>query len=193
MDGDDHTEEQSRSMDELGDLLLHFHTAWHEAFAMYHRYGAEFTAEHDDTTTANCIRSHMWKQVVTRFDGKSGFKLQKLQGLNLLNWEGRYVFRFKKVDGSGRHANYQTKQQRDFDDQLELPGIPPAALRLTSGYQPDPSGLMIDRIIVARPYGTSTVWAAQVNLDSGKVTWTDITPVRLPGTERMDRRRGGKG
>lgn len=98
------------------------------------------------------------------------------------------VWRFKLVDGAGRHSNYQTQQQKDFDDQLELPGIPPPAIRLTSGYQPDDAAQAIERILVARPLGPSIRWVAQINLSEGEASWTDITPPRLPGTDRFDYR-----
>ena len=143
-------------------------------------------AEHDDTTTANCIRSHMWKRIFDRYDGKPEFHLFRLRGLNLLNWKDQFVFRFKKVDGSGRHQNYQTLQQKDFDDQLELLDVPPAAVRLTSGYQPDAAGQAIERIIVAKPLQRSIIWAAQVNIADGSATRIDITPARLSGTGRVD-------
>lgn len=182
-------ENQERCMALAEPLLRDFHDAWHHAFGEYQKYPPEFTAEHDDTTAANCIRSHMWTEVVRRFDGRPGCTLIRLQGLNLLNYKDQTVWRLKRVDGSGRHSNYQTKQQRDFDDQLDLPGLPAEAVRLTSGYQPGEAGQMIERIIVARPFGRSIVWAAQVNVVDDVALWIDITPARLAGTERIDFRR----
>jgi tryptophan 2,3-dioxygenase len=187
---DDHDQEHCMKLAEP--LLSDLHAVWHHAFEMYQRMPAEFTAEHDDTTVANCIRSHAWTEVLRRFDGRSGFVLMRLRGLNLLLHKDETVWRFKLVDGAGRHSNYQTQQQRDFDDQLELPGIPPAAVRLTSGYQPDEAAQAIERIVVARPLGPSIRWVAQVNVIDGTSTWTDITPVRLPGTSRVDYRGRGK-
>ncbi len=95
----------------------------------------------------------MLSEVVSRFDGRDGYRVQRLRGLALLNYRDVIVWRFKKVDGSGRHQNYQTKQQRDFDDQLILPGIPEAATRLTSGYQPDAAAEGIERVLFRDPSG----------------------------------------
>lgn len=174
-------------------LLADFHDAWHHAFNTYLSYPPEFTAEHDDTTTANVIRSHMWTEIVRRFDGRPGCKVLRLRGLNLLIHRDETVWRFKLVDGTGRHANYQTKQQQDYDAQMHLPHIPSAALRLTSGYQLDEAAQKIERVIVARPIGGDIVWASQVNMAGETATWSDITPARLPGTDRVDyRRRGGR-
>lgn len=180
--------DQERCMALAAPLLIDLHQAWYEAFGQYLKYPAEFTAEHDDTTAANCIRSHMWTEVVRRFDGRHGCKLLSLGRLNLLLYKNDVVWRFKKVDGSGRHQNYQTKQQRDYDDQLELPGLPGAAVRLTSGYQPDGAGQAIDRVIVSRPLGKSMMWAAQTNVIDNAASWVDITPRRLAGTDRFDYR-----
>lgn len=167
-------------------LLQDMHEIWHHAFAEYLRYPADLKAEHDETTAANCIRAHAWTEVKRRFEDRKGFGLLRLRRLNLLLHGTDTVWRFKRVDGAGQHQNYQTPQQQDFDDQLELPGIPPAAIRLTSGYQPDIAATAIERIIVARPMGRSILWAAQINIIDAKATWVDITPERLPGTERVD-------
>lgn len=59
-------------------LLADFYEIWHHAFDMYQRYSPEFRAEHDDTTAANCIRSHAWTEVVRRFEGRPGFTLRRL-------------------------------------------------------------------------------------------------------------------
>jgi hypothetical protein len=125
------------------------------------------------------VRSHMLQEVIARFDSRPGFTILVLRGLALLNYQDQIVLRFKKVDGEGRHQNYQTKQQKDFDDQLELPEIPPAAT--------------IRRIIVSRPWGKSMMWSSQVNVVDKEAMWEDITPARLAGTSRLDRRRRGAG
>lgn len=182
-----------KCMELAAPLLPEFHEAWHTAMAKYRSYPPEFTAEHDDTTAANCIRSHMWKEVTRRFDGRPGCVLRSLQRLNVLIYRDAFVWRFKKVDAAGRHQNYQTDQQRDFDDQKPLPFIPDAAVRLTSGYQPDATGQAIERIIVARPFGRSIQWTAQINVVDSVASWIDITPQRLDGTERFDRKRPRSG
>jgi hypothetical protein len=176
-------------MERAGPLLPEFSEAWQAAMAAYRQYQPEWRAEHDDTTAANCVRSHMWMEIRRRFDGRPGCVLKSLGKLNVLIYRDESVWRFKKVDRTGRHSNYQTKQQRDFDNRLPLPGIPEPAVRLTSGYQPDTSGEAIERIIVARPFGRSIEWAAQVNIIDSAASWIDITPKRFAGTERFQRKR----
>jgi hypothetical protein len=72
---------------------------------------------------------------------------------------------------------------------LSLPNLPPEAIRLTSGYEPDAAFMSIQRVIVSRPFGKSMRWAAQVNMAGDAATWQDITPVRLPGTSHFDYRK----
>jgi hypothetical protein len=170
------------------ELLADFHEAWHVAMHAYQQYEEKWRAEHDDTTVANCIRSHMWKEIIRRFDGRPGCVLSSINRLKVLIYRDISVWRFKKVDGGGRHSNYETKQQRDFDNQMPLPGIPAAAVRLTSGYQPDAAGEAIERIIVARPLGKTMVWAAQVNLFERIPVWEEITPKRFAGTDHCQRK-----
>jgi hypothetical protein len=189
-------EDEALCMEIAQPLLRDMHEAWHAAFTTYRvEYPEKVIAEHDDTTAANCIRSHMWTDMLRRFDGRPGCALLTIRQLRILNYRDLLVFRFKKVNSEGRHHNYQTKQQMNFDDQLPLPGIPSAATRLTSGYQPDIIGEMIERIIISRPMGLHTTWAAQVNVVGDTASWVDITPERLLGTERIDfrpRRRPGQ-
>ena len=173
MEDDDH-EDQARCMTLAGPLLADFHDAWHVALGRYLSYPAEFTAEHDDTTAANCIRAHMWTEIVRRFVGRRGCKLLHLTGLNLLNHRDETVWRFKQVDGSGRHQNYQTPQQRRYDLQLTLPGLPLEAVRLTSGYQPDAALQSIQRIIVSRPFAKVIRWSSQIHLDGATASWESL-------------------
>src|SRR5690349_15820604 len=111
---DDRDQEQCMAL--AAPLLVDFYEVWQQAFGMYQDYAPEFRAEHDDTTVANCIRSHAWTEIVRRFDGRPGFRLMRLNRLNLLLYKDETVWRFKLVDGAGRHSNYQTQQQKAFDD-----------------------------------------------------------------------------
>ena len=121
-----------------------------------------------------------------------------VRGLRVLNFQDRFVLRVgKKLDAEGRHRNYPTQQQRDFDDQLPLPELPEAAIRLTCGYEPDPSFTSLNRVIVACPMGRGIEWAAAVNMEDDVVVWEDITPIRrfegMEPAREDDRARGRDG
>jgi hypothetical protein len=190
---DEENPEQTEAMAFLKPLLLSLHEGWHAAHGIYQEYDPRLTADHDDTAAANCIRCHMWAIVQNQMDGKPGATLRDLGRLKLLNYYDRYVLRFKKVDGSGRHRNVRTDQQDDFDRGLTLPGIPPEAIRLTSGYQPNAAADAIERILIARVAGKSVLWLSQINVVDDESAWTDITPARLPETGRVDARFRKKG
>jgi hypothetical protein len=103
-----------------------------------------------------------------------------------LNYFDLALLRLKKVNGAGRSRNVLTKQQRDYDDQKPIPGLPPAAVRLVVGYQPDAAFSVIERVIVSRPLGKEILWSAQIVVADEAPAWFDVTPTRLAGTEAVD-------
>jgi hypothetical protein len=180
--------EQAEAMDFLSPLMIPLHEGWHSAVGKYQSYAPEHIADHDDTAAAICIRCHMWTYVQNQIQGMPGVALLDARGLRLVNYFDRYVIRLKQVDGRGRHANYPTDQQVEFDKDIPLPGIPRAAIRVTSGYQLNEAADAIERIMVARILDKSTLWLSQVNVVAAEPVWEDITPQRLPGTARVDAR-----
>jgi hypothetical protein len=185
--------EQNEAMEFLEPLLVPLHEGWHSAHAKYLSYDPEHTADHDDSTAASCVRSHMWAYVRNQLDGRPGVTLLNVRGLKLLNFFDRYVLRFKQVNGNGMHHNYPTNQQNDFDQDVPFPEFPPEAIRLTSGYQLSAAGNSLERVMIARIAGRSAVWLSQINVISAEAIWEDITPARFAGTSRIDaryRRRG---
>lgn len=179
-------DEQERELLKAESLLCDFYEGWHAAAALYATYPSAATAEHDDTAAANCVRCHMFFEVKRRFDGRPGCVVRDVRGLKVLLHKDTQVWRFKKVDRTGRHSNYPTPQQDDFDDQLPLPGMPENAARLTSGYMLDASGEALERIVVSRVLGRNVLWVAQTVMVDGILKVRDITPSRLQGTEPVD-------
>jgi hypothetical protein len=89
--------------------------------------------------------------------------------------------RAKKADENGRHRNADTTQQRAFDGQLDIPGLPKEAARVVIGYQPDAAFSTVERVTIRRPLGR---WVSQlVEMDEG-CGWVDITPTELPFEKR---------
>jgi hypothetical protein len=115
-----------------------------------------------------------------------GVNVLNIQGLEVVNFLGIACVRFKKVDGAGRGRNIDTMQQRRFDRQLPLPGLPAAAAHLVAGYKPDISRSGIEKVLIACPLGWTTLWTVQITLSEEK-KWVDITPLRFTGTERYQR------
>lgn len=149
-------------------------------------YSDEARATHTERAMANCIYSHAEKKLLAAEDQNIGIYALNVRGLRVLNYRDMALARFKKVKPNGKHSNYQTRQQQDYDDQLPLPGIPPAAFRLTAGYQLDAAGSALERIMIARPIGRNVFWTAQVTMVDNFAQWEDITPDRFTGTDSLD-------
>ncbi len=149
-------------------------------------YSNEARAEHDDRAMANCIYAHAEKRMVRAAESIEGLVAINVRGLRVLSYRDHALLRFKKVKPNGKHSNYQTKQQRDYDDQLTIPGLPEPAFRLTVGYETDASGSVLERIMIARPNGRDILWTAQVMMIDDTAVWEDITPRRFTGTDFSD-------
>jgi hypothetical protein len=111
------------------------------------------------------------------FAEEPGVHFINIRGLEIMNIRDQIILRPKKVNEHGRHSNHSSAQQRAYDNQLDIPGLPPAAQRLIFGYELDPACSSIVRVIVRRPKGR---WITQVNEPSAETRWTDITPAELP-------------
>lgn len=189
--------DQDACMAGLSPLLAALHQAHHAGFSTYQDYPPEIIAEHDRAPAA-CVNDHVMHEARGRLEDMDGVNFIDVRGLRVLNYQDRFVLRVgKKLDAEGRHRNYPTQQQRDFDDQLPLTGLPEAAIRLTCGYEPDPSFTSLNRVIVARPMGRGIEWAAAVNMEDDVVVWEDITPIRrfegMEPAREEDRARGRDG
>lgn len=149
-------------------------------------YSVRARAEHSQRAAANNIYFHAETELWKQCPKWTGAHPLKIRGLKCVNYRDLLVIRLKNVNARGRHKNYQTQQQQDYDDQKAIPGLPHPAKRLTVGYQMNASGDGFDRVMVARPVGRAVMWSAQILLTEDAASWEDITPARLPGTGTVD-------
>lgn len=188
--------DQNRCMEALAPVLLKTFECWHRAMETYQSYPALALAQHDDRAAANNLHAHMWMELQGAFAEAAGVALLEVRGLHLMNVGDKVVCRFKKVDQGGNSVTHPSQQQEDFDRQLSIPGLPPAATRLTFGYQPDAAFSAIERVLVSCQMGKTILWCAQVNNVEAAAVWEDITPRRLDGTGRViaykDRKAGSR-
>jgi hypothetical protein len=137
---------------------------------------AKARADYDDRAAASAVYCHTWKGFEREFSEEPGFHFLIVRGLKLLNVRDAVVLRAKKVDENGRHRNSDTEQQRAFDAQEQLPGLPASAARVVIGYQPDIAFSEVERVTVRQPlFG----WVSQVIETDGAFSWIDITPAQL--------------
>jgi hypothetical protein len=148
---------------------------------------AKARAEHSTRAALNGIYDHVWHGYQREFSEEPGFHFMTVRGLNVLNIRDVVVIRAKRVDANGRHANHDSKQQRDFDRQRSIPGLPPAAVRVVIGYELDLAFEKVERVIVRRPMGE---WTAQIVSLGDVMAWQDITPPQfafVPGRRAAER------
>jgi hypothetical protein len=159
------------------------------AFTTYRGYAPEVLVEHDSRAAANCTYSHIAAEAERRFATHHP-KVQLLDprplgGLKV--WRAGEtgadaLIRFKKHDGDGFSRNYPTKQARQYDRGVTLPGLPPEAVRLSVGYFLDPTGTEFVRTQVARPMGKRIDWCAaivpQPERRPGEKVWVEISSQR---------------
>ena len=134
-------------------------------------------AEHTSRAALNSIYALVWKGYQREFGELPGHHLFDVRGLNVLNIDDKVVGRAKRVDANGRHANNITPQQKDFDRQIPLAGLPAAAVRVVIGYELDLAYSQVERVIVRHTMGD---WVSQIVCVDETYHWENITPIRLP-------------
>ncbi|PCJ44116.1 MAG: hypothetical protein COA81_03310 [Alphaproteobacteria bacterium] len=174
-------EEQEGVMNILVPFIHRLCPIFSSAMTMYNdEYPSLVRAQHESRTRANCVYDHAWMGLESEFILDEGFHFLDIRGLKILNIRDELVIRVKKVDANGYHRNYPTAQQKAFDKQEELPGLPTEATRIVLGYQPDIAFSEVERVIVRDPIKK---WASQIIEGEAKASWIDITPIELPFRE----------
>jgi hypothetical protein len=176
---------QDQAMSQLDPYFDELDAICHGGLDRYQQYPADVRIEHDGRAAAACIYTHMVTLADELLTDKSGVVFKNIRGLKVWIIGERATIRFKKMDEDGRTRNYPTKQAREFDRQMSLPGIPNPPLNLVVGYLANPLGTGVDRVQVARPSGKVIDWcAAIVPTDEriiGQPRWVDVTRQRKFG------------
>lgn len=165
-----------------------------DGFGFYRSYPEEIVAEHDDRAATASIYRHQLMRARKRLAAHAGVNTIEVRGLWVIDFHGRVNMRFKKVNSAGRGRNIATEQQKKFDGQADIPGLPSSAIRVTAGYQADAALTSINKVLISRPLGRDIVWCVRVALGVD-ARWIDITP-EFPDVgprERRDKKSGGGG
>lgn len=150
------------------------------AHALYRTYNPQHLIEHSPRAQATCIYDHMVAEADRRFGQRDGIRPLDIRGLKLWVVGEHTVIRFKKMDEDGTTSNYPTRQARNFDQNLELDGVPPKPIRVAVGYLLSPAEDAIERVQIARPNGRKRVdWCAAivpaVERKADAQAWIEIT------------------
>lgn len=117
---------------------------------------------HTSRTRANIIHDHIVFNARKIFDGIEGICLHDINGLFLVEIQEKVLLRFKKLDEEKRCHNIQTQQTVDFFGQMELPYMPPHAIRLIAGYELNSLQTEIKAISITCPNGSNNAWYFEV-------------------------------
>lgn len=136
------SEEEARKILEphLAILTNCFNTSWKK----WERFGADPSTSDlrfplSPRTRACFIYDHICHEIKHQFDGISNVSIDDSHGFLKLNIQNLILIRFKKFNSASQSSNIATCQQDRYNRQMELPGIPNAAARITAGY-------LLDRI-----------------------------------------------
>ena len=149
------------------------------AHERYRAYPPDVLVEHSSRAAATCTYDHMVATADRLWADKPGVAAKEIRGLKVWLICTVAVIRFKKMDEDGRTRNYPTKQAKNFDRQLPLPGLPAPAVRLAAGYWLDETQTQFIRAQIARPLGPGVVqWCAAIvppSMPGEVTTWEDVT------------------
>jgi hypothetical protein len=148
------------------------------AFTTYRGYPAEVLVEHSPRAAATNVYDHMVAEAERRWIDRRSIVPRNVRGLKVWIIGPDAVLRFKKMDEDGRSRQYPTKQARDFDRGLPLPGLPEPAIRMTAGYLLDPTQTQFIRAQVSKPRGPAIEWCVAIvpPTEPGRpATWQDLT------------------
>lgn len=160
-------------------LLDDFDQICRLAHAKYRQTPPALLIEHDRRAAAACTYCHMYEEAMRRWTDRAGIKPVDVRGRKVWVVGDHVVIRLKKTDEDGKSRNYRTKQDKDYDRGVPLPGLPEPAVRVTVGYLLDPTQTQIARVQVSRPMGKSVLWCAAIVPAGGGKRWRDV--IRQPG------------
>jgi hypothetical protein len=149
------------------------------AHERYRSYPADVLVEHSSRAAATCTYDHMVANADRLWADRPGVIPKEIRGLKVWLIGSAAVLRFKKMDEDGRTRNYPTKQAKNFDRQLPLPGLPAPAVRLTAGYWLDDTQTQFLRTQIAKPLAPGVIdWCAALVPPSAPgeaIAWQDVT------------------
>ncbi len=102
-------------------------------------------------------------------------------GLFMFGVKGQVLFRFKKLDRSGKFKNIRTRQQIQLSLQRDLPGVPGRAALVVIGYQLNNLQTEIQAILVTYQNGVQDTWYYPLRGDNED---TNVVPIPRSGPRK---------
>ncbi len=133
-----------------------------EAWQSYQSIDPAMSYAWSSRSRASIVNDNICLEVRRRFEAIPGVTIMDHTGFLILNFQDLVLVRFKMLDKRLRAANYPTKQQKNYDDQLELSGLPPKAIRVVVGYQLDRTQTQLRGILITRPIRNNVRWSYSI-------------------------------
>lgn len=135
--------------------IVHGYEMWQE----FGKVAGHLRAPLDGRTRACFINRHIVASVGATFADDHSVRVVDARGfVELVILKARMIIRFKKLDKNGQSRNILTPSQRLwFEQNVQLPEMPPRATRLIAGYVLDEITANLSRVLVTMPDGPSSV------------------------------------
>lgn len=142
-------------------------------------------------TRANFINDHICHEIKQRFNDMPGVSIAEHMGFLILNFSNLVLLRFKMLNDARQASNIQTQRQKDYDNQLELPDLPPKAIRIVAGYQLDRvTQTQISDILITRPVRKNVLWHYSILKDGVATLQSSLLAEEQPSqTAQPEKRR----
>jgi hypothetical protein len=135
---------------------------------------------------ANVIYDFILNRAKVYFNrrGDGNVELIEKNRLFMFGVRGQVLFRFKKLDRSGRAKNIQTDQQVRLSLQQDLPGVPGKCALVVIGYQLNKLETEIKAILVTYSNGVQTAWDYPLSTDDRDEQDTNVVPLPTVGPRK---------
>jgi len=135
---------------------------------------------HSLRTRANIVYDHMAFNAREAFVNESDVKIMDINGLFLLNFAGRVLLRFKKLNEDKMPSNLPTLQTIEWFEQLSLPSMP-EAIRVVAGYELNSLQTDIKAVYVTCTAGPRKKWYFELTAPQ-MAEVVDISGIAKPST-----------
>jgi len=163
------------------DLIKSVHVGW-EKWTEFEKEKPEFRLPLDDRARANVVHCHIVHDAKARFAGVEGIEVFEDPGYPVFfKFEDRALLRFKKLSRRLETSNYPTQRQvRLQNQQLDLPGMPPALTHVALGYCLDTAGESIEHIAMVCWRNGNLEWSLRLGQPMDNLLPNIVVPSTPP-------------
>lgn len=138
----------------------------------------EFSSPLVKRTWANIVHDHMEQEAAKIFKGKREVLLYREKGFLVVDFYGKIMLRFKKLDDQLLPSNIPTEQQKAYDHQLLFGG---PVTHVTAGYRLDGLGMYRDSHVVCVSHGR-LLWSFKLPEKAVAVRAKSTMPLKPAGS-----------